>query len=111
MEAIDYRSLTTGVKLTLVSPTSQSCVTQIRLRVEIPPCYQQEPVIYRLIREHGLIVNITGAKLGKNMGLQGCFDLELTGTPPQICSGLTYLQSLNLKVVGKANPDGDGWHC
>ncbi len=111
MEAINYGSLTTKVKLTVVSPASQSSVTQIRVRVEIPPYYQQEPVISRLIREHRLIVNITGAKLGKNTGLQGCFDLELRGTPPQICSGLTYLQSLGIKVVGKANPDGDGWHC
>ncbi|MFB2978197.1 NIL domain-containing protein [Microseira sp. BLCC-F43] len=111
MEAINYRSLTTGVKLTVVSPVSQSSVTQIRLRVEIPPCYQQEPVISRLIRDHGLIVNITGAKLGQNTGLQGYFDLELRGTQPQICSGLTYLQSLNIKVIGKANPDGDSWHC
>lgn len=79
-------------------------LTQIRLRIYLPQCYQQEPVISRLISAYRLVVNITGAR-------QGCFDLELKGTPPQISHGLTYLESLNINIFGKANPDGDSWYC
>jgi L-aspartate semialdehyde sulfurtransferase ferredoxin len=87
------------------------CVTQIRVRLLIPQYYYQEPVISQLISAHSLVVNITAAMLGENTGKEGCFDLELKGTLPQISSGLTYLESLNLKIVGKANAFGDGWHC
>lgn len=83
----------------------------LRLRVYIPPCYQQDPVISRLISEFDLVVNITGAMLGKNTGGEGCFDLELRGKQPQICRCLTYLQSKDIKIIGKANVDGDGWYC
>ena len=86
-------------------------VTQIRLQLLIPQYYYQQPVISQLISDRSLVVNITAAMLGENTEKQGCFDLELKGTIPQICSGLTYLQSLNIKIVGKGNAFGDGWHC
>lgn len=85
--------------------------TQIRLRVGIPKTYNQEPVISRLTADYGLLVNITGAMLGSDSGGQGWFDLELRGTPNQIQSGLAYLQKLKLKIWGRPNADGDGWHC
>ena len=96
-------------KLALVSSVSEkSSVTQIRLRIYIPQSYQQEPIISILISEHGLAVNITGAMLTSN-NKQGHFDLELRGTPNQICSGLAYLEALKLKILGKPNAQGDGW--
>lgn len=85
--------------------------TQIRLRVGIPKIYHQEPVISRLTTDCGLLVNITGAMLSLDTGGQGLFDLELRGTPNQIQSGLAYLQELELKIWGRPNADGDGWHC
>lgn len=84
-------------------------MAQLRLRVYIPQVYHREPVISRLISQHGLVVNITSALL-PNASSQGEFDLELKGTPQQICQGLLYLASLNLKILGKANPAGDGWY-
>jgi len=83
----------------------------MRLRLHIPPRYQQEPVISRLIAIHGLVVNITGAMLGKHTNGEGRFDLEIRGTVPQIRHALAYLESLNLKIVGKPNADGDSWYC
>ncbi|NMF63836.1 hypothetical protein DP113_12460 [Brasilonema octagenarum UFV-E1] len=88
-----------------------SSITKIRLRLQIPGHYQQEPVISRLIAIYGLVVNITGAMLGKQTNGEGCFDLELRGTVAQIRHGLAYLESLNLKIVGKPNTEGDGWSC
>lgn len=96
----------------MIAPAFQSSnITKIRLRLHIPGHYQQEPVISRLIAIHGLIVNITGAMLGKQTNGEGRFDLELRGTVPQIRHGLAYLESLNLKIVGKPNTEGDGWSC
>lgn len=95
-----------------ISPVLQkNNLTKVRLRLHIPQCYQQEPVISRLISAHGLVVNITKAMLAENIDGYGCFDIELQGTPPQISSGLTYLESLNLTIKGKPNADGDGWYC
>ena len=90
------------------SVSNKSNDTQIRLRIYIPQRYQQEPIISRLTSEYGLIVNITEAMLLPD-NAQGKFDLELRGTPSQICSGLTYLEKLQLKILGKPNAYGDGW--
>ncbi|MEI2582522.1 NIL domain-containing protein [Scytonema sp. PRP1] len=96
----------------MVAPAFKSSnTTKMRLRLHIPGRYQQEPVISRLIAIHGLVVNITGAMLGKHTNGEGRFDLEIRGTVPQIRHGLAYLESLNLKIVGKPNADGDSWYC
>ncbi len=96
-------------KLGLVSSVSnKSNVTQIRLRIYIPQRYQQEPIISRLTSEYRLIVNITEAVLLPDRD-RGKFDLELRGTPSQICSGLNYLEELQLQILGKPNAYGDGW--
>lgn len=96
----------------MVAPAFKSSnTTKMRLRLHIPRRYQQEPVISRLIAIHGLVVNITGAMLGKHTNGEGRFDLEIRGTVAQIRHGLAYLESLNLKIVGKPNADGDSWYC
>lgn len=87
-----------------------SSLTKIRVYLQIPAVYHQTPVIYKLISNYGLVVNITGAKLDLNTGKQGDFDLELQGTSQQISEGLKYLQSLDLKIISKPNPDGDSWY-
>ncbi len=112
MSALNNPQPTTVTKLSLVpSSYKKSLVTQIRLRVYIPKLYLQEPVISHLISTHRLVVNITGAMLGAKTDGDGCFDIELRGTVAQISSGLAYLASLNLRIVGKANVDGDSWYC
>jgi L-aspartate semialdehyde sulfurtransferase ferredoxin len=84
--------------------------TRIRIHLQIPTCYRHEPLISRLISQLGLAINITGAMAGNNTDERGYFDLELQGTPQQISAGLAYLKSLNFRVIGKPNSDGDGWH-
>ncbi|MGA7932229.1 MAG: NIL domain-containing protein [Kovacikia sp.] len=90
--------------------SGHSSLNQIRLRVQIPARYRQEPIISRLISKHGLVVNILGAMLRGNSEEQGWLDLELRGTAQQIRSGLIYLESFQLKLVGKPNSDGDSWY-
>ncbi|MBD2359052.1 NIL domain-containing protein [Tolypothrix sp. FACHB-123] len=98
-----------GTNSAIASIRDKNQLTQIRLCVHIPKSYLHEPVISRLISEHGLIVNITSAMLGANTGEAGRFDLEIRGSIAQISTGLAYLESLNLKIVGKPNVNGDSW--
>jgi hypothetical protein len=112
MTTFNKHQLAVETRPFLISPVWQkNNLTKVRLRLHIPQCYQQEPVISRLISAHGLVVNITKAMLAENTDGHGCFDLELQGTPSQISSGMTYLESLNLTIKGKPNADGDGWYC
>lgn len=112
MAALNNHQTNSQSRLSLVSSVyAKSQVTQIRLRVHIPKYYLQVPVISQLISAYGLVVNITKALLQPNTDKEGYFDIELRGTVPQISRGLAYLESLNLRIVGKPNADGDGWFC
>lgn len=83
--------------------------TQTRIRIRIPKSYQREPVISRLISQHGLTVNITAALLGANARDDGWFDLELQGTTAQIDSALLYLNELDLEIWYDSSAQEDGW--
>ncbi|MDZ8055436.1 MAG: NIL domain-containing protein [Aulosira sp. ZfuCHP01] len=91
--------------------TKNGSMTQLRVRLYIPKSYWQEPIISQIISRFNLTVNITGAQLEKNTNLPGCFDLELRGYMSQIQESLNYLETLNIKIVGKPNTDGDSWYC
>ncbi|HLO86922.1 MAG TPA: NIL domain-containing protein [Nostocaceae cyanobacterium] len=77
-----------------------------RIRVRIPKGYHQEPVISRLVSDHGLTVNIKAAILGADAVGDGWFDLDLQGTETQIQSGLAYLQELELEIWDENQPGG-----
>jgi L-aspartate semialdehyde sulfurtransferase ferredoxin len=84
--------------------------TQVRLQILFPHYYRQEPILSRLVSDCALTFNITGARLGIHCEWGRQIDLELRGKIPQIRCGLAYLQSLNLKIIGKPNPDRDSWY-
>ncbi len=110
MATLNNQKTNSQNRLSLISSVyEKSQVTQIRLRINIPKCYLQAPVISQLISTYGLVVNITKAMLQPNADAEGCFDIELRKTVPQISSDLAYLESLNLRIVGKPNADGDSW--
>lgn len=81
----------------------------IRLRLEIPVVYHQEPILSRLISQFKLVVNITEAKLNQGNAESYC-DVELRGTPQQINQGLSYLKSLNVQMLGKPNTAEEDWY-
>lgn len=83
--------------------------TQIRVRIQIPPHYRQEPVISRLATHNGLEVNVLAALLGADARGSGWFDLELRGTPQQIDSALIYLSDLDVQVWQDSDAEQDGW--
>lgn len=84
--------------------------TQIRIRIQIPKEYHQEPVISRLISDHGLTVNVNAALLSVNEYNDGWFDLELQGTSRQIQSALIYLAEMNVQIWNKStDPEEENW--
>ncbi|MCP6762396.1 MAG: NIL domain-containing protein [Fischerella sp. CENA71] len=112
MRTLNHHQNVKESKLSFLSKISKyNSTTQIRLRLYIPQCYQHKPIISQLISNYGLVVNITGASLEKNADNEGCFDVQIKGDTSQISSGLSYLASLNLKIIGKPNADGDSWYC
>lgn len=86
---------------------SDKTKTQITMRV--PQNYHKEPIISRLVSEHGVTVNIIAAILGENAKEDGWFNLELEGTNHQIQSALVYLEELDLEVWDKSNNTDDAW--
>lgn len=83
--------------------------TTTRVRIRIPKEYHEDPVISRLVSEHGVVVNINAALLGANARDDGWFDLELRGTSRQIQSALIYLEEMDLEIWGRSHPEEDGW--
>lgn len=82
----------------MATQTNDTRHTQTRIRIRIPKEYHQEPVISKLISQHGLTVNITAALLSVNAREDGWFDLDLQGTVEQIRSALIYLNDLDLEI-------------
>lgn len=83
--------------------------TQTEIKIRIPKNLHDEPVISRLISQHGLTVNISAALLSANQRDDGWFALELRGTQSQIGSALTYLNELDLEIWEQSNSEEDGW--
>jgi ABC-type methionine transport system ATPase subunit len=84
--------------------------TQVRVHLQIPSNYQQQPILSWLILNYGLVVNITGALVEDTTQKFGYFELELRGSIFQIEQGLNYLETLGIKIIGKPNTNGDSWH-
>jgi ABC-type methionine transport system ATPase subunit len=77
------------------SPSQQA---QIRLKVQIPPRYHQEPIISRLALQTAIEVNILGGILTPNSRESGWFDLQLQGTRLQLDYALDYLNNLGITI-------------
>ncbi|BAZ44237.1 hypothetical protein NIES4102_12450 [Chondrocystis sp. NIES-4102] len=88
---------------------NQNDFTQVRLQIFFPNYYQQ-PLLSLLTSNCAVAFNVTKSRLDSDYEFRGQLDLELRGTIPQICCGLAYLESLDLKIIGKANSDRDSWY-
>ncbi len=84
-------------------------LTKVRIRIAIPAEYHELPIISRLVSHHGVMVNIATASLESSKSLEGWFDLELSGSTPQVQSALTYLDELDVPIYPQPQPEYDGW--
>lgn len=69
---------------------------RLRVRLNYPIERVREPVIYNLIRDHGLIPNVRTANIDPHSG--GVLELDLTGDPARISAALEWLHSLGIQV-------------
>ena len=61
-----------------------------------PPSMVEEPIIYHLVRDHGLVVNILRASI--DPGKQGRMVVELSGDESQLSLGVNYLEHIGVGV-------------
>lgn len=68
--------------------------------LDIPPDLVEQPLTYRLVREHGLVVNILRARISPNEW--GRMVVELRGSDEQLQKARRYLKELGVRVESLA---------
>ena len=69
---------------------------KVRVVLSFPPSRVEDPVIYHLIKDHGLLVNILRATI--DPGKQGRMVVEMSGEEKEVSAGLNYLEGMEVKV-------------
>jgi ferredoxin len=67
-----------------------------RVVLSFPPSRVEDPIIYHLIKDHGLVVNILRATI--DPGKQGRMVVDLNGEENEVSVGLNYLESMGVSV-------------
>lgn len=70
-------------------------ITQ-KLMLYFPKCECEKPIIYHLVKDHDLIVNIFRAKVTPEE--EGFLVLDVTGTEEQIQRGVDFVKTFNVTV-------------
>ena len=76
-------------------------MTQQRLVLHFPPDILDQPIIYKLIRDHNLVFNILRARVIPEE--EGILVLEITGEEADFQKGLDYLKEQNVKIESISN--------
>jgi Fe-S-cluster-containing dehydrogenase component len=69
---------------------------KIRVVLSFPPSRVEDPVIYHLIKDHGLLVNILRATI--DPGKQGRMVVEMSGEEEEVSAGLNYLEGMSVTI-------------
>lgn len=84
-----------------------------KLMLFFPKCECEKPIIYHLVKDHNLIVNVFRAKVTPEE--EGYLVLDVTGTEDDIERGMTFVKTFNVSInyTGKGVTwDEDGCtHC
>ena len=67
-----------------------------KLMLYFPKCECEKPIIYHLVKDHNLIVNIFRAKVTPEE--EGFLVLDVTGTEEQIQQGIDFVKTFNVTV-------------
>ena len=67
-----------------------------KLMLFFPRCECEKPIIYHLVKDHNLIVNVYRAKVTPNE--EGYLVLDVTGTEEDIQRGMTFVKTFNVSV-------------
>ena len=84
-----------------------------KLMLFFPKCECEKPIIYHLVKDHNLIVNVYRAKVTPEE--EGYLVLDATGTEEDIERGMAFVKTFNVSInyTGKGvTRDEDGCtHC
>ena len=68
---------------------------RIRVRLTFPPALIQEPIVYRLVKDFDLVINIRRAEVKADYGW---IALELEGDEPALERGVKWLKDKGVQV-------------
>ena len=68
-----------------------------KLHLYFPKCECEKPIVYHLVKDFGLIVNIFRAKVTPEE--EGWLVLDVTGTEEAIEKGMAYVRSFNVTIT------------
>ncbi len=84
-----------------------------KLMLFFPKCECEKPIIYHLVRDHDLIVNVYRAKVTPEE--EGYLVLDVTGTEENIRQGMDFIRTFNVTVnstgKGVTRDDNRCAHC
>ena len=61
-----------------------------------PECETEKPIVYRLVKDYNLMINIFRAKVTPEE--EGYLVLDITGTDEDIQKGLDYVKTFNVEI-------------
>lgn len=67
-----------------------------KLMLYFPKCECEKPIIYHLVKDYDLVVNVFRAKVTPEE--EGFLVLDVTGTEKQIQSGIDFVKTFNVTV-------------
>ncbi len=84
-----------------------------KLMFHFPKCECEKPIIYHLVKDHDLMVNVFRAKVTPEE--EGYLVLDVTGTKEQIQAGIEFVKTFNVTVnysgKGVTRDDNRCTHC
>ncbi len=70
-------------------------MTRIRVRLTFPPALIQEPILYRLVKDFDIVINIRRAEVKADYGWVA---LELEADEPTLERGVAWLKERGVQV-------------
>ncbi len=67
-----------------------------KLLLYFPKCETEKPIVYRLVKDYNLMINIFRAKVTPDE--EGFLLLDITGTEADIQKGIKYLTTLDVEI-------------
>ena len=84
-----------------------------KLMLFFPRCECEKPIIYHLVKDHNLIVNVYRAKVTPEE--EGYLVLDVTGTEDDIEAGMDFVKTFNVTInytgKGVTWDDNECTHC
>ncbi|MBN1853403.1 MAG: 4Fe-4S binding protein [Pirellulales bacterium] len=78
-----------------------------------PRCECEQPIVYHLVKDHNLVVNVYRAKVTPNE--EGYLVLDVTGTEEDIASGMEFVKTFRVTInetgIGVMRDEKRCTHC